>query len=201
MEMETWNTKDAADSATGTVTVCRVSTRDELLMIKELQEANLGKNISAEEREKEGFVTAEYSVEFLELMDRYSHSVIAKNSDGVVVGYALVATRDIYGRHDLLTNLFDEVFPLPYKGKTLRDVNFVLVGQLCVAQGYRGIGLVQRMYAFYQSELKAEGYECAVTDVAESNPRSLKAHKKSGFDTLQTFVYEGTVWHIVCLPF
>eukprot|EP01033_Poteriospumella_lacustris_P020107 gene20107-14671_t len=189
------------NGTTEAITICRVSTRDELLMIRELQEANLGKNISAEDRDKEGFVTAEYSVEFLELMDQYSHSIIAKNGEGVVIGYALVATRDIYGHHDLLTNLFDEVFPLSYHGKTLRDTNFVLVGQLCVAVGYRGLGLVQRMYAFYQSELKAEGYECAVTDVAESNPRSLKAHKKSGFDTLATFTYEDAVWHIVCLDF
>lgn len=195
------DTGGLANNPNDDVDVCQVSSVEEIRMIKALQEANLGRNLSSEDSEREGFVTAEYTVEFLEILHQYCPSIIAKNCVGEVVGYALVVTRDVYGRHDLLTNLIDEIFTIEYKGRPLKGINFVLVGQLCVAKGYRGRGLVPRMYNFFKEALKANNYDCALTDVAESNPRSLKAHHKSGFSTLKTFVYEGNVWHIVILDF
>jgi hypothetical protein len=55
----------------------RVGTIEELKQIKELQNRNLKGNLSSEERDQEGFVTAEYSLEFLSFMLQFEPSIIA----------------------------------------------------------------------------------------------------------------------------
>lgn len=61
----------------------------ELAGIQKLQQENLKKQLDKEEAASEGFVTAEYSLAFLESMYRAGPSIIAKDGD-TVVGYALV---------------------------------------------------------------------------------------------------------------
>jgi hypothetical protein len=58
------------------------------------------------------------------------------------------------------------------------------------------MGLVQRMYDEYRRHLSGR-YRYCLTDIDEQNPRSLKAHLKSGFRILDTLHYEGSNWHIV----
>jgi predicted GNAT family N-acyltransferase len=205
------------------LTICRVTTDEEIFEIKALQTANLPQNLSTEEQEKEGFVTAVYSIEFLQRMNRLCPSIIAKSESGHVVGYALVLTKELEGEHALLSEFFAmlKTIPCPVSIKqisspeaspqTLFDTNFVMVGQLCVAKEYRGQGLVDKMYNFYRSCLSSE-YECqeenflslssqqydlCLTDVAQNNPRSITAHLRCGFEIVHSIEYAQIMWHIV----
>jgi hypothetical protein len=177
------------------ITIKAVTELSELEGIKKLQEDNLKKNLSDHEAEKEGFVTAEYTMEFLEKMHSECPSVIAKDGDRVV-GYALAAVKNIRHQHDLLGNLFDSIDKIHYKNKLLKDANYVIVGQLCVSKNYRGHGLVQQLYQSYKIYLSPAFCYC-LTDVAKDNPRSLKAHLKSGFVIIDTLIYGGSGWDIV----
>lgn len=60
----------------------------ELAGIQKWQRENLKKQLNKEEAASEGFVTAEYSLAFVETMHRAGPSIIAKDDD-TVVGYAL----------------------------------------------------------------------------------------------------------------
>ena len=173
----------------------RVSAREEILGIKKLQTENLKTRLDLDEIEKEGFVTAEYTIEFLELMHGIEPSIIAKEDDNVV-GYALVATRSIIGQHTLLDDLFHQIDKHSFNNVKLKDTDYVVVGQLCVGKSHRGQGLVQKMHAFYKDELSGK-YAYCLTDVDEKNPRSVKAHLKSGFTILDTLTYDGSKWYIV----
>jgi ribosomal protein S18 acetylase RimI-like enzyme len=128
-------------------------------------------------------------------MHDVSPSIIAKDRDKVV-GYALVATKEIRMGHDLIADLFNVIDTKSYKGQLLNEVNYVVVGQLCVAEAYRGQGLVKRLYDHYRDCLASE-YDYLITDVAQANTRSLNAHKKSGFQVIDTLVYAGIGWDIV----
>lgn len=181
------------------VIVKLVSEMKELEGIRLLQEQNLGKNLSVAEATKEGFVTAEYTVEFLKAMHNIHPSIIAKDND-TVVGYALVATNSIREKHPLLADLFNSIDKVIYKGTPLKGTRYVVVGQLCVGKGYRGQGLVQRMYEFYRESLK-DSYDYLITDVVQTNQRSIKAHLKTGFVVVDTLEYEGMRWDIVLWEF
>ncbi|MBA4198030.1 MAG: GNAT family N-acetyltransferase [Chitinophaga sp.] len=173
----------------------RVSESNEITGIKKLQNENLKSTLKESERKEEGFVTAEYSVEFLEYMNAIEPSVIAK-VENEIVGYALVTTKEIKGKHLLLDDLFNEIDKLSYNNVLLSQINYVVVGQLCVAKKFRGKGLAQKLYSFFKEELSHKYLYC-LTDVDESNPRSIQAHLKSGFEIIGTLQYGGSCWHIV----
>ncbi len=172
-----------------------VSELSELEGIKNLQEENLKRNLSEEEAEVQGFVTAEYSLGFLQTLHEQSPSVIALD-EIKVVGYALVALKSIRDQHDLLSDLFDSIDKIKYKGQLLKNSNYVVVGQLCVAKDYRGRGLVQQMYQQFKTSLSVK-FDYCLTDIAENNPRSLKSHLKTGFRIVDTLHYGGIDWNIV----
>lgn len=172
-----------------------VSEFSELEGIKTLQEENLKKNLSAIEAEAEGFVTAEYSIEFLQTLHEKSPPVIAKDGSRVI-GYALVAVKSIRDQHALLADLFHSIDEIVYKGRQLKNTDYVVVGQLCIAKEYRGLGLVQLMYQHFRSTL-SDRFEYCLTDIAYNNPRSLKAHLKNGFIVVDTLHYGGISWDIV----
>jgi hypothetical protein len=177
------------------ITIKRVTEHSELEGIKKLQQDNLKKNLGDQEAETEGFVTAEYTMEFLERMHGESPSVIAKDGDGIA-GYALVAVKAIRHEHDLLGDLFDSIDKIRYHNRLLKDAKYVVVGQLCVSKNYRGLGLVQKMYQHFKHTLSTE-FDYCITDVAKDNPRSLKAHLNSGFHIIDTLLYGGLGWDIV----
>lgn len=173
----------------------RVSGQKEILGIKELQNSNLKRNLDADEIQRDGFVTAEYSIPLLEYMNRIEPSVVAMDNE-IVAGYALVVTKELIGQHDLLDDLFNEINRQTYNGDLLKDIDYAIVGQLCVAKMYRGSGLVAAMYKFYKEQLSPK-YKYLVTDVEDKNPRSIKAHVKTGFQIIGTSNYGGGNWHIV----
>lgn len=177
------------------VLIKRVSEDWEIEGIKALEEENNLMNISKEESDKEGFVTASYSLELLRKMNGIQPSIIALY-DNKVVGYAMVTNKELYGQHSLLDSLFDVLEDMFYLGKKLGKSKVVLVGQLCVAKPYRGKGLVPKMYEFFKDCL-IDQYDYCVTDISEANPRSMLAHEKCGFKIIDTLEYEGVKWHIV----
>jgi len=177
------------------ITIKRVTEFSELEGIRKLQEANLKKNLPGGEAETEGFVTAEYSIEFLKTLHEAGPSVIAKEGDQVV-GYALVAAKTIRYQHELLSDLFNSIDKINYRGHMLKNASYVVVGQLCVAKNYRGLGLVRLMYQHFRQSLSGE-YDCCITDVAENNSRSLRVHLNTGFQVIDSFHYGCTNWNIV----
>lgn len=177
------------------VEIKRVTDVSELEGIQELQKQNLRKHISSEEALVEGFLTAEYTLDFLERMHAIESSIIAKVGE-TVVGYALVSTKKIRQEHDLLNDLFNTIDVCAYNGMQLKTVNYVVVGQLCVAKDYRGQGLVQHLYGHFKDCLHDQ-YDYLLTDVAKDNVRSLKAHQKTGFQVISELEYGGFGWDII----
>jgi ribosomal protein S18 acetylase RimI-like enzyme len=177
------------------VVIKRVSDIKELSDIAELQTLNLRKNIDSDTASSQGFLTAEYTLAYLKTMHDAAPSIIAKDGD-TIAGYALVATKEVRNGHDLMADLFNVIDTKTYKGQLLKEVNYVVVGQLCVGAGYRGKGLVKRLYDFYRDSYATE-YKYLITDVAQANHRSMNAHKKSGFEVIDTLVYGGIGWNIV----
>jgi len=174
----------------------RVSSRDELQQIKALQEANHLSQLSfTPQGLSEGFVTARYSLDFLEEMHRAEPSVIAVEQDRVI-GYTLATTREPGMQNPLLAALFEQIDMLTYRGTPLSDIDYLVVGQLCVASGFRGRGLAPDLYNHYRQALH-EKYPCCLTDIDLRNQPSLKAHLKAGFKEISRFSYGQADWSIV----
>lgn len=176
-------------------TITRVSSRADVEGILALHRANLKRNLSEQDIRTQGFVSAEYNLEYLEKMNAANPSVIAVEA-GAVVGYALVAAPEAVRDHELLGDLANVIDRTSYGQRLLKGARYVISGQLCVARSHRGRGLVKQMYEHFRRELSGE-FDYLVTDIARDNPGSLIAHVRTGFEVISTLNYGGIEWDLM----
>jgi GNAT superfamily N-acetyltransferase len=171
----------------------------ELLAILALQAANLPVSLSPEEVREQGFLTVKHTLDVLRIMNKpYAHT-IAKDGDQLA-GYALTMTNDFRGHVPILEPLFERLDGLKWDGRLLKDMDYVLMGQVCVAKAYRGQGVFAGLYEKMQERM-APYFELIVTEISGRNSRSLRAHEKVGFvDILHYTAPDGEPWVIVGLP-
>ncbi|MEM9835294.1 MAG: GNAT family N-acetyltransferase [Bacteroidota bacterium] len=168
----------------------------ELKKILQLQAINLAGSLSEVERAEQGFVSAHHDLPTLQAMADSAPHIIAKDGR-TLAGYALAMTRAYSHSVPLLTPMFDFQDGLVYQGKTLAEHDYIVMGQVCVAEAYRGQKLVDRMYKYFRG-CYAIHYPYLVTAVSPKNTRSLRVHERCGFDTLDTFTDpNGHQWTII----
>ena len=179
-----------------------VSTPDEVGQILDLQAANLPAVLAPEKMASQGFVTVRHDPDVLQRMNRAAPSIIAKDGDRVV-GYALVMPRAFAPDVPILRPLFELLDGLSWRGGLLRDqTRWFVMGQICVDEAYRGRGIVDGLYRT-MAETSRDRYDFTVTEVAARNTRSLRAHARAGFRTLQVYpdTTTGEDWHVIVLDF
>src|SRR5690554_2097337 len=178
------------------ITYSLTKNNSELKGILTLQKANLKRNLSKEEIEKNGFVTVDHTPEALESLANIEPHAIAKNGEKIV-GYVLAMTKESRYELPIIYPMFEEFDKIIYKGKIVSDYDYMLVGQACIDKDYRGQGLIENCFRVYQ-EAFGERYDFSITEIAKSNIRSLKAHKKVGYEEIHSYTdTEGTEWSVV----
>jgi hypothetical protein len=167
----------------------------DLEQILKLQKLNHAAALSPEEAAREGFVTVQHTFELLTKMNAAAPQVIAKGN-GAVVGYALVMLRSFESMIPVLQPMFERLSGIIYHGKKITDYTFYVMGQICVDATYRGQGVFDGLYHKHR-ELYSGDYELCITSVATRNLRSMRAHERVGFKTVQTFRDATDEWNIL----
>ena len=172
------------------------NTKEELEGILKLQRLNLAQGLSAEEVQSQGFVTVQHSYDVLKRMNDIEKHVIAKDNDAVA-GYALAMTKQSRFDIPVLIPMFDVFDKIVFKEKIISDVNYIVVGQVCVGKAYRGQGIFDDCYAAYKKFYSSK-YDVVITEIASTNLRSLNAHKRVGFHEISSYTDpENTEWIVV----
>ena len=174
---------------------------EDLPAILALQQANLPQNISAEEALAQGFLTVEHELPLLAEMNEACAHTIGKDGEELA-GYALSMTRDFSSRIPILLPLFELIDQLDWEGRSVAEIPYILMGQVCVAKGYRGQGVFKGLYEEMQRRMgRDHAYELIITEISTRNTRSLRAHQKVGFiDMHQYQAPNGEQWVVVGLP-
>ena len=173
----------------------QVSSDKELQQILDLQKQNL-RGVNNETTEKEqGFVTVTHTLEILQQMHHIESSIIVKNDD-VLAGYALVMPKECSSIVPELFPMFAGLEKLAYKGKPLKQYHFYVMGQVCVAAAYRGKGVFDLLYKKHKEVLQYK-YDFVITEVATRNTRSMRAHERVGFQTLNINRDELDEWAVI----
>jgi len=167
-------------------TVDLVRGEADLIQILELQRNNLSFT-------EDGFVTVVHSLELLRQFHQTMPSVVARH-EGRVVAYALSMPRRAVELVPVLDPFFHRIEKLPI----LRDQRWYVMGQVCVAQGWRGQGLFDAMYRLHREHFSSD-FDWLVTEISLRNPRSVKAHQRVGFVEIDHFVDETDEWSVVGL--
>jgi hypothetical protein len=177
--------------------ITTVKNDDDVRGILALQQKNLKKNLTPEQIQSQGFLTVEHKFSVLKAMNDAQPSVIVKDGD-TVVAYCLAMFPQFRNDVPELIALFDTIDEIDYDGQTLKDFKYVVMGQVCVGEGYRGMGFFDGMYQKLREELSAK-FELCVTDISTNNSRSLKAHARVGFIPMKDFhdAILDEVWRVV----
>jgi hypothetical protein len=179
-----------------------VSSAVEVDEILALQAANLPAAVPAEVAASQGFVTVRHDPEVLRRMNEVAPAIVAK-ANGIVVAYALVMPREFAVAVPILRPLFATLSRLSWRGVPLRDnPRWFVMGQVCVAAGYRGLGVFDGLYRA-MADAYRDRFDFTVTEVAARNTRSRRAHARAGFETLHVYpdATTGEEWHVMVLDF
>jgi hypothetical protein len=172
-----------------------VTNADELQQVLALQQRNLIQNIDDVEMQIQGFVTVTHTIQVLKQMHDLAPSVIAKNKEEVV-GYALVMLRECRELVPSLEPMFKNFDSLTYQDRPLNDYRFYVMGQVCVDKNYRRTGLFDQLYQKHK-EIYSGRFDFIMTEIATRNHRSIRAHQRVGFKTLNTYRDELDEWAVV----
>jgi len=166
-------------------TVGSVREPAELEQILALQRANLAANVSADEANAQGFVTAVHDLEILQRMHALAPSIVARAEDGLA-GYALTMRVEARADVPILEPMFQLLETLSWRGGPLASRRFYVMGQICVAKPFRGQGVFDALYGGHRDHYR-DRFELLVTEVSLRNQRSLRAHERVGFEPLHRY--------------
>lgn len=169
-----------------------------------LQADNLKKNLDEQTIDSQGFVSFVYTPDIIKKMIESEPQIVAKDGD-VIIGYALATSLEVGQTIPLMQPLIEKSRELRHKdasrGLGVRPLSlskYYIMGQVCVRQGYRGIGVFDALYQGHKQYLSPQ-YDCIITEIATENKRSLAAHRRVGFTTIHEY-YDNIsqkTWEIV----
>ena len=173
-----------------------VQSDQDLMGILKLQSENLSYLLTPEEKVQEGFVTVKHDLATLKRMHDLEPSVIALKND-TVVGYLLAMTSGSRFDISILDPMFKMFEEINFKSKPIANYNYLVVGQVCVDKNFRGTGLLDEMYDYYRDQFSNK-YDFAITEIIDTNMRSIRAHSRIGFELVHQYpAPDETRWHIV----
>lgn len=171
---------------------------DDLRAMLELQRQNHRDAVGESDRAANGFVSLRHTVDLLRELNRpWPHTVARLGSE--VVGYALVTLPE--HRHLLpdLAPMFARLEHTALAGRPAARHRYFVMGQVCVARAHRGRGLVDAMYAEQTRQMRG-AFDWSITEVDAANPRSLRAHERSGWIEIERYPDDrGRNWVVIGL--
>jgi Acetyltransferase (GNAT) family len=179
------------------LTFTTTTSDDQLHQILALQKENLRGTKSIETESDQGFVTVSHDYNLLKDMNDACPHIIALDGDRVA-GYALAMVKDFKYKIPILTPMFDLLDSLEYGGKHIKDYTYLVMGQVCVGENYRGQGVFAGMYQKYFETYKGP-FDYIITEIAARNTRSMHAHMKVGFHEIYRYEESGMEEWVVVL--
>jgi L-amino acid N-acyltransferase YncA len=178
------------------ITYTTASSDEDLRKILDLQNGNLHTTLTEAYRKDQGFVTVQHRFQDLKKMNDAEQSIVAKN-DEKIVAYILAMTRLSKNDIPVLVPMFEMFDEIQYLDKLVATYNYLVVGQVCVDEAYRGKGIFDNCYTAYKNRFQAK-YDFAITEIAAKNSRSLHAHQRIGFKEIHKYIApDGVEWIIV----
>jgi GNAT superfamily N-acetyltransferase len=171
-------------------------TERHLEQILELQRSNTETTLGTDAARSQGFVTVRHDLDLLREMNSPDRHIIAIHEQRVVA-YALVMQPRFENRLPIIQPLFDQLRTLSYQGRAFEDCRYFVMGQVCVAKAFRGQGVFAGLYR-QMSHCYATAYDLVVTEVADRNKRSIRAHEKVGFGVIHQYADpSGERWQLI----
>lgn len=170
----------------------------EVDLILALQSENHRDRVDAASAARDGFTSVSHEPAVLQAMNRAHPSAVAWSGDRLA-GYCLMMGREFREEVPILRPMFSLLDTLDWRGEALSEnPRWFVMGQVCVARDFRGMGVFDGLYHQLRAVYSAQ-YDFTVTEISQRNPRSLRAHRRVGFQTLHAYPdpVTGEGWEVV----
>ena len=169
-----------------TIEFTTVRSPHEVEQILALQAENHRDQVDAATAASDGFTSVRHDPLVLQAMNRAHPSAIAKAGD-VLAGYCLMMPQAFRDRVPILQPMFALLDRLHWRGEPLAgNPRWFVMGQVCVARGFRGQGVFDGLYHELRRAYVPQ-FDFTVTEISRRNARSLRAHRRVGFETLHVY--------------
>lgn len=161
-----------------------------------LQAENHRDHVDPATAASEGFTSVRHEPDVLQAMNRAHPSAIAV-ADGRLAGYALMMPQAFRGRVPILDPMFALLETLQWRGEPLAgNPRWFVMGQVCVAKDFRAQGVFDGLYAQLRASYESQ-FDFVVTEISQRNPRSMRAHRRVGFETMHVYPDGDETWEVV----
>ena len=146
----------------------------------------------------DGFTSVRHEPAVLQAMNRAYPSAIAVAGDELA-GYALMMAQQFRAAVPMLAPMFSLFDRLEWRGAPLAgNPRWFVMGQVCVAHAFRGQGVFDGVYRQLR-DAYAPQFDFVVTEISQRNARSMRAHRRVGFETLHVYRDAGAdeTWEVV----
>lgn len=178
----------------------RLAQEKDLAGISQLQDENLSKNISLEEKLNEGFVVVKTPPDLLKEIAVQEGITIAQ-LDKKIIGYLIPMSVEHGQKISFWNPFIKKIKTIQLEGKPLDDYQYCILSQVCIDKNHRGKGILEKLYKDLEERL-ADKYDFGISEIETNNQRSLQAHlNKIGLKIVEKYSVEGKDWYIVILDF
>ncbi|HEY9625105.1 MAG TPA: hypothetical protein V6C78_32570 [Crinalium sp.] len=163
-----------------------------------LHRENLLINLAPSQRH-DGFLSIDTSEQLIAASANNLTGIVAVHEHSVI-GFMFGTTVDYNRQFPLIRRMIELYDDTLFKGRSLSSYTSFIYGPVCVAQNYRGTGVLQGLFQAMLSHL-AGHYDLGVAFVAADNGRSLKAHTdKLGMAIVKDFEFREKYYKILAFP-
>jgi hypothetical protein len=177
---------------------------NDLNEVLRIQKDNLVENLSRSQR-KDGFLSVEFLPEQLKQMNSEIPIIVADVGPGLG-GYVFGTTLESSRKIPILAHMMGMFSKLTYQGSMLDRYRSFMYGPICVADSFRGTGLLEGLFAELCHQIndsndrndRNDRFDVGISFVSTSNPRSLEAHvRKLGMDEIAQFEFAEERFHML----
>lgn len=165
----------------------RIGRVSDITEVLKLQGKYLFRNMTHRER-RNGFVTTPFTPTQIEEIITQNGLFIAENNRKEVISYAFAADWEYFKQWEIF-NFMVSRFPLiSFRGSEITTQNTFQYGPICIDMDYRGKGVMNLIIEEMRVEF-LKRFPISVTFINSMNEISAHAHKKIGWEIIDTFEF------------
>lgn len=174
----------------------RQATAADYPQILQLQHANTPEQLTAEQK-RQGFIVSKMNESQLDAIN-HGLGILVADDAGRIAGFVcLHSVADSLPRPAVVDSMLAQLPQALLAGRRLSDLRVFLYGPVCLANDYRGQGLLRQLFVAVRQRTAAD-FDAGVAFVNDSNPHSLAAHVHGlGMQDALCFCHDGETFHLL----
>lgn len=164
----------------------RIGSDSDIEGVLSLQEKYLFRNMSEQERNR-GFVTTPFTKSQIQEIIKQNGFFVASNKNEIIA-YAFAADWEYFEQWEIFNYMVSRFPQISFHGSEITTENTFQYGPICIDIPFRGKGVMNLLIEIMRIEF-LKRFPISITFINQINEVSVHAHKKIGWEIVDTFEF------------